>query len=73
MESSAPPFIGRGWRSGRASAARRGAVRDGAGDEAGQRPASALVSDGAVATRARGCLARSGVLVAGSGMRGGLQ
>ena len=59
-----------GWPGRRARARRRlliyrlgmamqpgmsGAVLDGAGDEAGQRPARALVADGAVATRARGC------------------
>ena len=65
-ESSASPFIGRRWRSGRACEAERGAVSDGICYEAGQKPAKALVFDGAIATRAW-----SGVLVADSVMRGG--
>ena len=67
-ESSASPFIGRRWRSGRTCEAERSAVSDGVCNEAGQKPARALVFDGAVATRAW-----SGVLVAGSVMRGGLR
>ena len=43
----------------------RGAVLDGAGDEAGQRPARALVFDGAVAPRACGAAWRSCAPVAG--------
>ena len=53
--SLGPPIIGGEWRSGWASAAERGAVHDGDGDEAGQRPARALGIDDAVATRAWGC------------------
>jgi len=65
-ESSASPFIGRRWRSGRACEAERSAVSDGVCDEAGQKPARALVFDGVVAT-----CAWSGMLVAGSVMHGG--
>jgi len=49
MESSAPPFIGWGWGCSRVGAANRGAVFDGASDEARQSPARALVLDGAAA------------------------
>ena len=54
-ESSASPFIGWRWRSGRACEAERGAVSDGICYEAGQKPARALVFDGVVATHAWSC------------------
>ena len=46
-ESSALHFVGRGGGCSRVCAANRGTVLDGASDEAGQRPARALIFDGA--------------------------